>query len=100
MYPNSLEFGTCLRFLMSLIVSAAASEIKTSGFVPAESLTDSASSCNISPFRGAVAQLGERLTGSQEVASSTLVSSTIFLRCPNKSFIIAGKGASMRHFYS
>jgi hypothetical protein len=42
-------------------------------------LTIGASFCNMVPsVGGAVVQLGERLTGSQEVGSSSLLSSTIF----------------------
>ncbi len=46
-------------------------------------LTPILGSCTIKyPIGGAVVQLGERLTGSQEVGSSSLLSSTIFYYLP------------------
>ncbi len=56
-------------------------------------LTTNGRSCTIKyPLGGAVVQLGERLTGSQEVGSSSLLSSTIlkpsFPRGRNASFLV------------
>ena len=54
------------------------SRLNVNFFLAKKALTERAAlAINGSPFDGAVAQLGERLNGIQEVVSSILISSTI-----------------------